>query len=88
MKKSFLIGCLIILGTIFISFTGQLQVINEVSCPDGYRDWLHVKSSVDAIADPYLYNGNKIVSPFDELLFCGTALVIVNSEKQSNKVGS
>jgi uncharacterized membrane protein YphA (DoxX/SURF4 family) len=35
--------------------------------------FLHVP---DAIANPSLNNGNEVVSAFDALLFCGTALVI------------
>ncbi len=45
---------------------------------------LHVP---DAIADPYVGRGNRIVSAFDALLFCGVALVLSQSKKQSvNKV--
>lgn len=45
---------------------------------------LHVPN---AIADPYVGRGNRIVSAFDALLFCGVALVLSQSKKQSiNKV--
>ncbi len=42
--------------------------------------FLHVPG---AIADPYAGRGNKIVSAFDALLFCGTALVLSQSKKQT-----
>ena len=41
---------------------------------------LHVPN---AIADPYVGRGNRIVSAFDALLFCGVALVLSQSKKQS-----
>ncbi|MEJ7682531.1 MAG: hypothetical protein WKG06_32690 [Segetibacter sp.] len=45
---------------------------------------LHVPN---AIANPYAGRGNRIVSAFDALLFCGVALVLSQSKKQSiNKV--
>lgn len=45
---------------------------------------LHVPN---AIADPYVGRGNRIVSAFDALLFCGVALVLSQSKKQIiNKV--
>jgi uncharacterized membrane protein YphA (DoxX/SURF4 family) len=45
---------------------------------------LHVPN---AIVDPYVDRGNRIVSAFDALLFCGVALVLSQSKKQTiNKV--
>lgn len=44
---------------------------------------LHVPN---AIADPYVSRGNRIVSAFDALLFCGVALVLSQSKKHINKV--
>jgi uncharacterized membrane protein YphA (DoxX/SURF4 family) len=45
---------------------------------------LHVPN---AIEDPYVGRGNRIVSAFDALLFCGVALVLSQSKKQTgNKV--
>lgn len=44
---------------------------------------LHVPN---AIEDPYVGRGNRIVSAFDALLFCGVALVLSQSQKQSIKV--
>lgn len=41
---------------------------------------LHVPG---AIADPYIGRGNQIVSAFDALLFCGTALLLSQSKKQT-----
>ncbi len=41
---------------------------------------LHVPS---AILYPYAGRGNQIVSAFDALLFCGTALIIVNTERNT-----
>lgn len=41
---------------------------------------LHVPN---AIEDPYVGRGNRIVSAFDALLFCGVALVLSQSKKQS-----
>lgn len=43
---------------------------------------LHVPN---AIADPYVGRGNRIVSAFDALLFCGVALVLSQSGKQTKK---
>ncbi len=42
---------------------------------------LHVPG---AIANPYIGHGNQIVSAFDALLFCGTALVIANTKRNTN----
>jgi uncharacterized membrane protein YphA (DoxX/SURF4 family) len=42
--------------------------------------FLHVPS---AIAYPYAGRGNQIVSAFDALLFCGTALVIANTKRNT-----
>jgi hypothetical protein len=39
---------------------------------------LHVPN---AIADPYAGRGNRIVSAFDALLFCGVALILSQSKK-------
>lgn len=45
---------------------------------------LHVPN---AIEDPYAGRGNRIVSAFDALLFCGVALILSKSKKQKiNKV--
>jgi uncharacterized membrane protein YphA (DoxX/SURF4 family) len=41
---------------------------------------LHVPG---AIEDPYTGRGNRIVSAFDALLFCGVALVLSQTKKQS-----
>jgi uncharacterized membrane protein YphA (DoxX/SURF4 family) len=41
---------------------------------------LHVPN---AIADPYTGRGNRVVSAFDALLFCGVALVISQSKKKN-----
>ena len=41
---------------------------------------LHVPN---AIADPYVGRGNRIVSAFDALLFCAVALVLSQSKKQT-----
>lgn len=41
---------------------------------------LHVPN---AIADPYVGRGNRIVSAFDALLFCGVALVLSQLKKQT-----
>ncbi len=41
--------------------------------------FLHVPN---AIADPYVGRGNRIVSAFDALLFCGVALVLSQLKKQ------
>lgn len=46
---------------------------------------LHVPG---AIANPYIGHGNRIVSAFDALLFCGTALVISQLKKQNNNEAS
>ena len=46
---------------------------------------LHVPN---AIADPYVGRGNRIVSAFDALLFCGAALVLSQSGKQSKEKSS
>lgn len=42
--------------------------------------FLHVPN---AIAYPYAGRGNQIVSAFDALLFCGTALVIANTKRNT-----
>ena len=47
--------------------------------------FLHVPN---AIADPYAGRGNKIVSAFDALLFCGTALVLSQLKKQTSNEAS
>ena len=43
---------------------------------------LHVPN---AIADPYVGRGNRIVSAFDALLFCGVALLLSQMKKQRTK---
>ena len=40
--------------------------------------WLIVVHIPNAVADPYVNNGNRVVSAFDALLFCGIALVIAS----------
>lgn len=47
--------------------------------------FLHVPN---AIADPYVAYGNRIVSAFDALLFCGTALIISQLKKRTSKDAS
>ncbi len=47
--------------------------------------FLHVPN---AIADPYAGRANKIVSAFDALLFCGTALVLSQLKKQTSNEAS
>lgn len=47
--------------------------------------FLHVPG---AISNPYIGRGNEIVSAFDALLFCGTALVLSQTRKQTNNKGS
>jgi uncharacterized membrane protein YphA (DoxX/SURF4 family) len=44
---------------------------------------LHVPN---AIADPYVGRGNRIVSAFDALLFCGVALILSHSKPKTNMV--
>ena len=44
--------------------------------------FLHVPG---AIADPYVGHGNRVVSAFDALMFCGTALVISQLKRQNSK---
>lgn len=44
--------------------------------------FLHVPN---AIADPYVGRGNRIVSAFDALLFCGTALILAQSKIQTSE---
>ncbi len=46
---------------------------------------LHVPG---AIANPYIGRGNLIVSAFDALLFCGTALVLSQLKPSTNKEAS
>ena len=46
---------------------------------------LHVPG---AITNPYSGRGNQIVSAFDALLFCGTALVLSQSKKQTNNTAA
>ncbi len=40
--------------------------------------WFIIIHVPDAVAHPYLLQGNEVVSAFDALLFCGTALLISN----------
>ncbi len=42
----------------------------------------------NAIAYPYAGRGNQIVSAFDALLFCGTALVLSQLKKQTSNAAS
>jgi hypothetical protein len=44
--------------------------------------FLHVPH---AIANPYIFNGNEIVSAFDALVFSGTAMVIAHSKNNQTK---
>jgi uncharacterized membrane protein YphA (DoxX/SURF4 family) len=46
---------------------------------------LHVPN---AIADPYVGRGNRVVSAFDALLFCGIALVLSQSKKRTSNDAS
>jgi uncharacterized membrane protein YphA (DoxX/SURF4 family) len=46
---------------------------------------LHVPN---AIADPYVGRGNQVVSAFDALLFCGIALVLSQTKKQTTNMVS
>ncbi len=43
--------------------------------------WFVFLHAPNAIADPYVGRGNKVVSAFDALLFCGVALVLSQSNK-------
>lgn len=50
--------------------------------------WFILLHVPNAIANPYAGRGNAIVSAFDALLFCGTALIISQSKKQSGNKSS
>jgi len=45
--------------------------------------WFILLHVPNAIADPHAGRGNSIVSAFDALLFCGTALILSPSKTQS-----
>ena len=45
--------------------------------------WFVLLHTPNAISNPYAGRGNSIVSAFDALLFCGTALVISQLEKKT-----
>lgn len=47
--------------------------------------WFLLLHMPNAIAHPYRGNGNQIVSAFDALLFCGTALVLSQSKKSRHE---
>ena len=47
--------------------------------------WFILLHVPNAIADPYAGRGNSIVSAFDALLFCGTALILSQFKKQFSK---
>lgn len=46
--------------------------------------WFMLLHVPGAIANPYIGRGNLIVSAFDALLFCGTALVLSQVKKQTS----
>lgn len=46
--------------------------------------WFVMLHVPNAIANPYAGRGNAIVSAFDALLFCGTALVLAQSKRQKS----
>lgn len=46
--------------------------------------WFVLLHAPNAIADPYAGRGNSIVSAFDALLFCGTALLLSQFREQSS----
>ena len=50
--------------------------------------WFILLHVPNALAHPYSNNGNEVVSAFDALLFCGTALVIAltNNTKKLNRL--
>jgi uncharacterized membrane protein YphA (DoxX/SURF4 family) len=39
-----------------------------------------------AIADPFINNGNEIVSAFDALVFCGISLMIANTNNDKSRI--
>ena len=50
--------------------------------------WFVFLHTPNAIANPYAGRGNQVVSAFDALLFCGTALVLSRSKKQLSNASS
>jgi len=48
--------------------------------------WFILLHIPHAIADPYSGNGNKIVSAFDALLFCGVSLVIASRASSTSSL--
>ncbi|AKD53850.1 hypothetical protein [Spirosoma radiotolerans] len=50
--------------------------------------WFIMLHIPNAIANPYAGRGNAVVSAFDALLFCGTALVLSQSKKQKSHLMS
>ncbi|MGZ3852444.1 MAG: hypothetical protein ACXVBX_06625 [Flavisolibacter sp.] len=50
--------------------------------------WFILLHLPNAIANPYAGRGNPVVSAFDALLFCGTALILSQSKKQTRNKNS
>jgi hypothetical protein len=46
MKRYVLIICIVVSGIILLSFTELTKPADEISFPEGYRRWTHIKSNV------------------------------------------